>query len=202
MPTVTPIGAPGEVVDALTALVREVERTQRAEDVAGFLSLFRRRRRLGDGRRQASDRARCDPRITQRALPGAFADGGSVTYDIDHVLFIAPDVVLTGVRQQYLAPDGSPTSAGCRATCGDDGAASGASSWARTRRPADLGRRPATYDHAVDFDWSPELLRASHRGRGGRRQGGRRRTACTTTPGSTATPASSRASSVVAAGWA
>ncbi|HEV3012508.1 MAG TPA: DUF4440 domain-containing protein [Actinomycetota bacterium] len=37
---------------------------------------------------------------------------GSVTYDVEHVLFISPDVVLTGVRQQYFDLDGHPTSAG------------------------------------------------------------------------------------------
>ena len=112
MPTVTPVGAPGEVVDALTALVREVERTQRAEDVAGFLSLFDDDAVwvTGGGKRLIGlDAIR---EFTQRVLPGAFADGGSVTYEIEHVLFIAPDVVLTGVRQQYLAPDGSRSSAG------------------------------------------------------------------------------------------
>lgn len=112
MPTVTPVGGPGEVVDALTALVREFERTQCAEDVAGFLSLFDDDAVwvTGGGKRLIGlDVIRA---FTQRALPGAFADGGSVTYEIEHVLFIAPDVVLTGVRQQYLAPDGSPTSSG------------------------------------------------------------------------------------------
>jgi uncharacterized protein (TIGR02246 family) len=112
MPTVTPVGAPGEVVDALTALVREVERTQRTEDVAGFLSLFDDDAVwvTGGGKRLVGlDVIR---EFTQRALPGAFADGGSVTYEIEHVLFIAPDVVLTGVRQQYLGPDGGLTSAG------------------------------------------------------------------------------------------
>ena len=89
MPTVTPVGAPGEVVDALTALVREVERTQRAEDVAGFLSLFDDDAVwvTGGGKRLIGlDAIR---EFTQRALPGAFADGGSVTYEIEHVLFIA-----------------------------------------------------------------------------------------------------------------
>jgi uncharacterized protein (TIGR02246 family) len=112
MPTVTPVGGPGEVVDALTALVHEVERTQRSEDVDGFLALFDDDAVwvTGGGKRLIGiDVIR---EFTERALPGAFADGGSVTYDIEHVLFISDDVVLTGVRQQYLAPDGSPTSAG------------------------------------------------------------------------------------------
>jgi uncharacterized protein (TIGR02246 family) len=112
MPTVSPVGGPGEVVDALTALVHEVERTQRSEDVDGFLALFDDDAVwvTGGGNRLVGLEA--IRAFTERALPGAFEDGGSVTYDIEHVLFISPDVVLTGVRQQYLAPDGSPTSAG------------------------------------------------------------------------------------------
>jgi hypothetical protein len=35
-----------------------------------------------------------------------------VSYEVEHILFIAPDVALTGVRQQYVDLEGHPTSAG------------------------------------------------------------------------------------------
>ena len=36
----------------------------------------------------------------------------SVSYEVEHILFISPEVALTGVRQQYVDRDGGPTSAG------------------------------------------------------------------------------------------
>ena len=49
--------------------------------------------------------------FTRTVLPGAMSNG-SVTYQVEHVLFISPDVALTGVRQQYVDLDGNPTAAG------------------------------------------------------------------------------------------
>jgi uncharacterized protein (TIGR02246 family) len=37
---------------------------------------------------------------------------GSVTYEVEHVLFVAPDVVLTGVNQEYIDLNGAHVSAG------------------------------------------------------------------------------------------
>ena len=34
---------------------------------------------------------------------------GSVTYEVEHIAFIQPDVALTGVRQQYVDLQGNPT---------------------------------------------------------------------------------------------
>jgi hypothetical protein len=39
-PSRAPAGAPDVLVDAVVALVAELERTQREEDVDGFLALF------------------------------------------------------------------------------------------------------------------------------------------------------------------
>jgi uncharacterized protein (TIGR02246 family) len=112
MPTVAPPGAPAEVVEALVGRVAELEQAQRSEDVDGFLSLFDRDAVwvTGAGRRLVGLDAISE--FTRTVLPGAFGDGGSVTYVVDHVLFIADDVVLTGVRQQYLDSEGAPTSSG------------------------------------------------------------------------------------------
>ena len=96
-------------VDELVARVAELERTQRTEDVEGFVALFD-----ADavwvsaagvrliGRRQIEE-------FTSRVLPGAFADG-SVRYDVEHIRFITNDVVLTGVNQEYLDAGGRPMS--------------------------------------------------------------------------------------------
>ncbi|WP_415975991.1 SgcJ/EcaC family oxidoreductase [Rhodococcus sp. 077-4] len=101
--------APAHSSDELVARVAELERTQRAEDVEGFLALFD-----ADavwvsaagvrliGWQQISD-------FTSKVLPGAFADG-SVRYDVEHIRFITDDVALTGVNQEYLDGVGQPMS--------------------------------------------------------------------------------------------
>jgi uncharacterized protein (TIGR02246 family) len=106
-PTCTPSSAPAHDLRALVGLVAEIERSQQQEDVDGFLSLFAPAavwvngagRRL-IGRDEISE-------FTRSVLPGAMA-GGSVTYEVEHVAFVTPDVALTGVRQQYLDGDGKP----------------------------------------------------------------------------------------------
>ncbi|MGH8971523.1 MAG: SgcJ/EcaC family oxidoreductase, partial [Actinomycetes bacterium] len=45
--------------------------------------------------------------FTRQVLPGAFATG-SVNYEVQHILFIRPDVALTGVRQEYVDAEGQP----------------------------------------------------------------------------------------------
>jgi uncharacterized protein (TIGR02246 family) len=111
MPTVSPQASPLEDVEALVERVAELGRTQQQEDVQGFLSLFDPVAVwvTGGGQRLIGLDVISD--FTRTVLPGAMSDG-SVTYDVEHVLFISPDVVLTGVRQQYFDLDGHPTSAG------------------------------------------------------------------------------------------
>lgn len=111
MPTVSPRESPLEDVEALTERVAELERTQQQEDVQGFLSLFDPVAVWVTGGGQRLIGLDVISHFTQTVLPGAMSDG-SVTYDVEHVLFISPDVVLTGVRQQYFDLDGHPTSAG------------------------------------------------------------------------------------------
>jgi uncharacterized protein (TIGR02246 family) len=106
-PSVTPPDADRSDIDALIALVAEVERTQRQEDVEGFLALFDRDAVwvTGGGIRLIGLDAISD--FTRDVLPGAMADG-SVTYEVEHLAFIRPDVALVGVQQQYLDRDGRP----------------------------------------------------------------------------------------------
>lgn len=112
MVTISPSDAPTDVVRALLGRVKELERFQREEDVEGFLSLFDADAVwvTGGGRRLIGRDAIAD--FTRDALPGAFADGGSVDYVVEHVSFLADDVVMTGVHQQYVDADGKPTASG------------------------------------------------------------------------------------------
>ena len=96
-------------IDELVSLVTELERTQRAEDVAAFLSLFD-----DDAAWVTAGGARLIGKatiaaFTRKVLPGAFADG-SVRYEVEHVRFITDDVALTGVNQEYLTADGDALS--------------------------------------------------------------------------------------------
>lgn len=110
-PTVVPAETPQATIDTLTARVAELERTQREEDVEGFLALFDPHATwvTGAGMRLVGREAIAQ--FTRQVLPGAFAEG-SVSYVVDLVETIAPDVVLTGVRQQYVDSDHKPTGAG------------------------------------------------------------------------------------------
>lgn len=112
MVTISPSDAPTDVIRALLGRVKELERCQREEDVDGFLSLFDADAVwvTGGGRRLIGRDAIAQ--FTQGVLPGAFADGGSVDYVVEHVSFLVDDVVMTGVRQQYVDADGTPTASG------------------------------------------------------------------------------------------
>ncbi|AGZ40546.1 hypothetical protein AFR_11285 [Actinoplanes friuliensis DSM 7358] len=107
----------------LTDLVAELERSQRQEDVDGFLALFDPSAVWvnGAGRRLIGLDEISE--FTRGVLPGAMATG-SVDYDVEHVAFITPDVALTGVRQQYTDLDGRPLA--------EDGAGSPTYVWIRT----------------------------------------------------------------------
>lgn len=111
MPSVFPPDAPAEDVQALIERVAVLERTQREEDGEGFLALFDSQAVwvTGGGRRLIGLDTIAE--FTRKVLPGAMADG-SVNYEVEHILFITPDVALTGVRQQYVDLQGNPTGAG------------------------------------------------------------------------------------------
>jgi uncharacterized protein (TIGR02246 family) len=110
-PTVVPAETPAANIDTLTARVADLERTQRAEDVEGFLALFDLQATwvTAGGQRLVGRDAIAE--FTRQVLPGAFAEG-SVSYTVEVVETLAPDVVVTGVRQQYFDSDHKPTNAG------------------------------------------------------------------------------------------
>jgi len=83
-----------------------------AEDFGGFLSLFDEEAVwvTGGGMRLVGLDA--IKKFTGAVLPGAFSDGSTVTYEVVHFWFLADDVVLTSVDQQYYHADGKAASAG------------------------------------------------------------------------------------------
>lgn len=111
MLTIAPLGSSVIDGEALVAQVAELERAQQQEDVQGFLALFDPLAVwvTGGGKRLVGLDVISE--FTQTVLPGAMSNG-SVYYSVEHILFISPDVALTGVRQQYVDLVGNPTSAG------------------------------------------------------------------------------------------
>ncbi|GAA2558740.1 SgcJ/EcaC family oxidoreductase [Winogradskya consettensis] len=106
-PSVLPADAPAVDIATLIALVAEIERSQRHEDVEGFLGLFDSSAVWvnGAGRRLIGlDEISV---FTRSVLPGAMANS-SVGYTVEHIAFLTPDVALTGVAQQYTDLDGKP----------------------------------------------------------------------------------------------
>lgn len=95
----------------LRDLVAEVERTQQNELVDDFVALFRRDAiwTTGHGRRLFGRDAIAE--FTAAVLPGSSAHG-KATYELEHVLFIRPDVAAVKVRQQYFTNDGTLESEG------------------------------------------------------------------------------------------
>jgi uncharacterized protein (TIGR02246 family) len=110
-PTVSPPDSSRQDVDALVERVATLEQTQQQEDVEGFLALFDPLAVwvTGGGKRLIGLEVISD--FTRGVLPGAMSDG-SVKYSVEHILFISPDVALTGVRQQYFDRAGNVTSGG------------------------------------------------------------------------------------------
>jgi uncharacterized protein (TIGR02246 family) len=97
--------------EAIRAVVASVQHAQRNELVDEFVALFREDAiwTTGHGSRLYGRAAIAE--FTARVLPGATAHG-SATYEVEHVLFIRPDVAAVKVRQRYFTPDGALDSEG------------------------------------------------------------------------------------------
>ena len=105
--SITPEGQFNDDVQELVERVAELEHVQRMEGVDGFLALFD-----ADAVWVSAGGVRLIGRVaiaafTRKVLPGAFADG-TVRYDVEHVRFIAPNIALTAVHQEYLNASGDP----------------------------------------------------------------------------------------------
>ena len=115
-PTTTTNGATGAVIDAVTAVVADLQAAQHTEDVDRFIGLFHPdavwvtahgRRLIGRPEIAA---------FTASVLPGAMATSRS-SYEVVHVAAIRPDVVAVAVRQWATdlddvpldEPEGRPT---------------------------------------------------------------------------------------------
>ncbi|MEU4842637.1 SgcJ/EcaC family oxidoreductase [Nocardia testacea] len=96
---------------ALHAVVAAVARAQRDEDVEGFAALFREDAiwTTGHGKRLYGRAAVAE--FTARVLPGATAHGHAA-YEVEHILFLRPDVAAVKVRQRYFTTAGELDSEG------------------------------------------------------------------------------------------
>ncbi|WP_402377288.1 SgcJ/EcaC family oxidoreductase [Isoptericola rhizosphaerae] len=92
-----------EIVD----LVRAVQDAQQSEDAAAFTALFQRDTvwTTAHGHRMTGWEE--IDSFTRRVLPGAMRES-TATYDVEHVLFVRPDVAVVNVRQRPVTPDGAP----------------------------------------------------------------------------------------------
>ncbi|PXX60277.1 uncharacterized protein (TIGR02246 family) [Nocardia tenerifensis] len=98
-------------LDAIRDVVATVQHAQQNELVDEFVALFREDAiwTTGAGRRLFGRAAIAE--FTASVLPGAMRDG-TATYEVEHVLFIRPDVAAVKVRQRYLDNDGRVTGEG------------------------------------------------------------------------------------------
>ncbi|MBF6229150.1 SgcJ/EcaC family oxidoreductase [Nocardia abscessus] len=98
-------------IEAIRAVVARVQHVQQNELVDEFAALFRADAiwTTGHGKRLFGRAAIAE--FTAQVLPGASAHG-TATYEIEHVLFIRPDVAAVKVRQRYFTPEGALDSEG------------------------------------------------------------------------------------------
>ncbi|CAM4278560.1 SgcJ/EcaC family oxidoreductase [Nocardia ninae] len=98
-------------LDAIRTVVATIQHSQQNELVDEFVGLFREDAiwTTGGGKRLFGRAAIAE--FTAEVLPGAMRDG-TATYEIEHVLFIRPDVAAVKVHQRYLTNDGQVTGEG------------------------------------------------------------------------------------------
>ncbi|WP_433662986.1 SgcJ/EcaC family oxidoreductase [Nocardia sp. CA-128927] len=92
-------------LDAIREVVATIQHAQQNELVDEFVGLFREDAiwTTGGGQRLFGRAAIAE--FTAEVLPGAMRDG-TATYEVEHVLFIRPDVAAVKVVQRYLTNDG------------------------------------------------------------------------------------------------
>lgn len=93
-------------IEEIKRMVATVEHSQNNELPDEFVGLFRADAiwTTGHGRRLFGREA--ISAFTHQVLPGAMRDS-TVTFEVEHVLFIRPDVAAVKVRQVSRTPDGS-----------------------------------------------------------------------------------------------
>ncbi|OCG73572.1 SgcJ/EcaC family oxidoreductase [Microbacterium sediminis] len=95
-------------IAALEAMVAEVDRTQREEDVDGFTALFREDAIVTTGHGKRLWGREEITAFTAQVLPGSTGEV-TATYVPERILFLRPDVATIKIRQTYTAPDGTVT---------------------------------------------------------------------------------------------
>ncbi|WP_280410339.1 SgcJ/EcaC family oxidoreductase [Nocardia brasiliensis] len=98
-------------LDAIRAVVATVQHAQQNELDDEFVGLFREDAIWTTGHGQRLFGRAAIAEFTAAALPGAMRDG-TATYEVEHVLFIRPDVAAVKVVQRYLNHDGELTGQG------------------------------------------------------------------------------------------
>lgn len=98
-------------IAAIHAVVDAVAQAQANEDVDRFAALFRADAlwTTGHGKRLYGQPAIAE--FTAQVLPGATAHGRA-TYEVEHILFLRPDVAAVKVRQRYYTAAGELDSEG------------------------------------------------------------------------------------------
>ncbi|MFI6510404.1 SgcJ/EcaC family oxidoreductase [Streptosporangium sp. NPDC050855] len=93
-------------IEAIKKVVAVVEHSQNNELPDEFVALFRTDAiwTTGGGKRLFGRDAIST--FTHRVLPGAM-QGTTVTFEVEHILFIRPDVAAVKVHQVYRNPDGT-----------------------------------------------------------------------------------------------
>ncbi|MEQ4725501.1 SgcJ/EcaC family oxidoreductase [Nonomuraea sp. B19D2] len=93
-------------IEAIEQVVATVEHTQNNELPDEFVALFRADAiwTTGSGKRLFGRDAIST--FTHQVLPGGM-QGATVTFEVEHVLFIRPDVAAVKVRQVYWTSDGT-----------------------------------------------------------------------------------------------
>ncbi|MBW0271087.1 DUF4440 domain-containing protein [Nocardia sp. MH4] len=100
----TPVDLEAELA-AVTAVVESIAHAQANELIDEFTAVFRADAiwTTGHGKRLYGRPAIAE--FTAQVLPGATTHG-KATYEIEHVLFLRPDVAAVKIRQRYFTLDG------------------------------------------------------------------------------------------------
>ncbi|MEU9888803.1 SgcJ/EcaC family oxidoreductase [Sphaerisporangium sp. NPDC051011] len=107
-------------IEAIKQVIATVEHAQNNELPDEFLSLFRADAiwTTGGGKRLFGRDA--ISAFTHQVLPGGM-QGLTLTFELEHVLFIRPDVVAVKLRQVYHTPDGADVGSPLWITAKEDG---------------------------------------------------------------------------------
>lgn len=92
-------------LEAIAQVVATVERTQRARDADGFLTLFHPDALWTTAHGKVLIGFDAIAEFTRAVLPNATFEG-EVTYEVAHTQFLRPDVAAVKVRQVYHSPEG------------------------------------------------------------------------------------------------